>query len=534
MNLSQQMPGHSPDALTIDWDNFSIRPEDLEFLSAYLLEVETPLGPEELAYELIRHQVEVKSEDLARRQAQLKRYFPKERYNEGDHLTFPAQAWETGRVVGVRPSKSLNGHSFEVIQVQIDNGPQREYAAGLEEHTLNAVPELEETPEEASQVEAKSHAADLAPKVAAALDASPDFVYIAGRWFPKALIIDVGQGQLNVAEALLDMANGGPLPTNQLLGEVELPEGVNPKLAEFSLDQALQDDERFEEVGPSGSVAWFLRRLEPEALREAPLFLRYEPLEYDRSALTQDMLETESQIDDELSPADFQPNEEDAKMQIPLIFPHWRVGSLPLTRRLARLFPTAYESPRVRFDFVDADSGDHFPGWVDRSHGYIVGLRDWYQSHGLMPGAYVQVRHGKQPGEVLVSIEAHRSSKEWVRTALIGADGGVVYAMLKQQVESSFDERMAIFLPGDLRALEEVWVKRGGKPINNFAQIVGNTMRELAKINPQNHVHAVELYSAVNLVLRCPPGPLFALLVSRPQFEHLGHLHFRLIEQVAA
>src|SRR3972149_2197441 len=77
------------------------------------------------------------------------------------------------------------------------------------------------------------------------------------------------------------------------------------------------------------------------------------------------------------------------------------------------------------------------------------------------------------------------------------------------------------------------WLGRAEKPVSNFAQLVTQTMHELAKVNPQNHVHAVELYSAMNLILRCPPAPLFALLASRPQFQHVGHLHFRVVEQVA-
>jgi hypothetical protein len=56
---------------------------------------------------------------------------------------------------------------------------------------------------------------------------------------------------------------------------------------------------------------------------------------------------------------------------------------------------------------------------------------------------------------------------------------------------------------------------------------VVNTMRELAKLNPQSHVHASELYAAINIVRRCPPGPLLALLASRSWFVHVGDLHFR-------
>jgi len=297
----------SPNAPDLDWEQFSIRPADLEFLSAYLLEVETPLGPEELATQLIRNRLRLAREQQASL-PQSRTYAPKESYSEGDRLVFAAQDWAAGRVLRLRPSKSINGASFGVIEVLFDDGQTREYAAALAEHELNQVPvEAEESPDQQADLAARVHAPAIAPQLAEALRQSPEFVYIAGRWFPKALIIDVGQGQLNVAEAFLDMAVGGPLPTRQLLGEVELPEGVNPKLAEFSLDLALQEDERFDEVGPAGEVAWFLRRLEPEAVRDVPLFLRYVPIDHDRSALSEEMLDVERRLEDELTPPEFQP-----------------------------------------------------------------------------------------------------------------------------------------------------------------------------------------------------------------------------------
>ncbi len=80
-----------------------------------------------------------------------------------------------------------------------------------------------------------------------------------------------------------------------------LPEGVNPKLAEFSLNFALQEDERFDEVGPAGQVLWCLRRLEPQEVREVPLYLEYSPIEYDPDDLTDQMLNLEAHLDDELS-----------------------------------------------------------------------------------------------------------------------------------------------------------------------------------------------------------------------------------------
>jgi hypothetical protein len=47
-------------------------------------------------------------------------------------------------------------------------------------------------------------------------------------------------------------------------------------------------------------------------------------------------------------------------------------------------------------------------------------------------------------------------------------------------------------------------------------------------MTPQRTVHAKTIYSAVNVLRRCPPGPIFATLVARPEFEHVGGPYWRL------
>jgi hypothetical protein len=356
------------------------------------------------------------------------------------------------------------------------------------------------------------------------LTANQDFVRIAGRWFPRALLVDINIGHLNLAEAVLDMAGGGPLPTQTLLEQIEIPANVNPKLLEFSMDLALQEDERFDEVGAAGHVLWFLRRLEPEPVLEPPMYLRYPGMDYDRNLLSNEMLALERELDDELSPLEgkYQQMEE---VHLRLIFPHWRAGTLPLSSKLRHLFPTAYEAPRIRFTLVDGQSGEKFPAWVVRSKRYVYGLSEWYQKHNLVPGSLIRVQRSKKAGEVIIHADTRRPSREWVRTLLIGSDGGVVFAMLKQTIHSTFDERMTIAVP-DVEAVDRVWTQMN-KERPAFEKVVVNTVRELAKLNPQGHVHASELYAALNVVRRCPPGPILALLASRPSFTHVGDLHFR-------
>ena len=53
-------------------------------------------------------------------------------------------------------------------------------------------------------------------------------------------------------------------------------------------------------------------------------------------------------------------------------------------------------------------------------------------------------------------------------------------------------------------------------------------LAELAKLNTPGLVHAQELYAAINIIRRCPPGPIFDILVTNPKIVHVGDLYFRL------
>ena len=510
------------------WETFNLQEADVEFLYNHLLEIETPLSPQELTSELIKDRLKREMESAERQQnkeGQL--YLPKKQFAVGDEVVFPNYDWVVGKVTGLREAQTSSEEPFSVIEVEFEDEDKREFASELLDHKLNIPPVIHEDDSVLSHPAVlKTYGDFISNKLVDVLNDSDDFVNIAGSWFPQALIVDVSAGNLNLAEAVLDLQQGGPLQTTEILSQVELPSGINEKLANFSLDLALQNDHRFDEVGPSGEVAWYLKRLAPPDVLETPLYLRYTPIEYDRSILTDLMIKLENSLEDELSPL---PEEDDFSgddLSVDLIFPHWRTGSLPLTPRLAHFFPTAYESPRVRFILVDGDTGEKFPGWVVRLEKYVFGLREWYLEKGLMPGGKVQIRRGDNHGEVIVQIGSNRSTKEWLRTALVGADGGVVFATLKQTIATAFDDRMTVAMPADTVTLDQAWKDRETKPLP-FEQVVVDTLRDLSKLNPQAHVHLEELYSAVNVVYRCPPGPIMSLLMSRPWFVHVGDLHFR-------
>lgn len=516
------------------WDKFELLEDDTELLYNHLLELETPLTAAELLTFLVEARIKRELENLEQQQrAGGEIYLPKKQFQKGQLVVFPQDDWRSGKVVKVRPGNNLDIDAFKVIQVDFGKGEKREFAAGLDIHELNEQPQtmINDIPNPEDIIE--EHQGVMLERVQKGLETNPDFIYIAGRWFPRALLIDINDGHLNLAEAVLDMNDGGPLPTAAILEQVGVEAAVSPKLLEFSMDRALQEDPRFDEVGPAGEVQWFLQRLEPKEVLHTPQFLRHKPEHYDRAVLTKEMLALELELDDEYSPVSpdlhgDSPKKHLDKAEIHLIFPHWRAGTLPLSAKVKPIFPTAYEAPHVRFWLVDGDTKEKFSAWVIRNEGYVYGLSQWYESRGLIPGSVVRIQRSQNPGEVVLQTGGQRSSRDWMRTVLVGTDGGIVFAMLRQIVKAEYDERMAVVIPKP-QDLDPIW-ERMHKERWTLERIVLTMLHELAKLAPQGHVHASELYSAVNLVHRCPPGPIMALLASNPQFTHVGDLYFHLVE----
>jgi hypothetical protein len=511
------------------WEDFQLEDEDVEFLYNHLLEKETPLSTRNLVSAIVEERIRREKAALEQRRTSYGEiYQPKGSYRVDQKLVFPAFNWQPGKVIGVRLGENPDLANFEVIRIAFENGEQREFAAQLAEHSLNDPPKIstDDTSLNVKKV-LDEYGEGLIEYIEEDLQTRPDFERIAGNWFPRALLVDINIGHLNLAEAVLDMAGGGPLPTSTLIDQIGLTSDVNSQLLEFSLDWAMQNDSRFDEVGPAGKVLWFLHRLEPPEVLEPPIYLRYPGIEYDRSLLTKEMLVLERDLDDELSPLYTRTTQLD-EAEIRLIYPHWRSGTLPLSTQVKHLFPTAYEAPRIRFMLVDGDTGESFPSWVVREKRYVYGLRNWYETRGLIPGSLIRVRRGKKPGEVILKTEHRRSNREWMRTVLVGSDGGIVFAMLKQYVASSFDDRMAIAIP-DIEALDQVWA-RGSRDHQSLERVLMSMVRELSKLNPQGHVHASELYAAINIVRRVPPGPILVQLACQQGLVHLGDLHFRLAD----
>jgi hypothetical protein len=502
---------------------FSVTEEDLEHLLNLFFEDELPRTEDELALALVRRRCQREESAVSRELAKGALYQPKNVYAAGQRLVFPALDYVVGNIVAVRDGRNPEYGPFQVMQVQFDGKPDREFACNfpyphrLNQESAGMLPETGNQTLRSSEDLYHLYGNSICAKLAEALRQRPDFVWLFGKWFPAGLVADVNVGHLNLAEAVLDVAGGGPLPTDKLLNDVGLPREINRRLQEFSLNYALYKDERFDEVGPTGEVLWFLRRLQPVEVLNPPRRLMCEPMAHRPEMLDQSLLRLEKELDDEYSnlPA---PVETPDEVTFTLTYPHRRVGSVPLSPTIRTLFPTG-RTRRIRFMFEDARSGQRWAGWVVREHQYAFGLDLWYEANDVPVGGLVNLRCAEEPGVVLVDLESRRPKREWVRVATV-RDNKLTFEMLKRQMMCGYDEQMVIALD-NFKAVDEL-AERVEAQRRSLADLVQDVFPHLARLSPQGTVHSKTIYSAINLVRRAAPGPLFAELVMHPTLRPVG------------
>lgn len=502
---------------------------DIEYLFSQFLEDETPLSSQELALRLIRHRIEQEEEVLRKQISRGELFQPKNEYKVGQELIFPAFGYAVGKVINQRAGQNIDYGDFTVIEVEFENKQRREVASMLKTpHVLNVdeaggqtVPSLQSIAPESVLEQFGEH---IIEELEAKLVDQEDAIFFAGKWFLQSLLVDVNVGHLHLAEAILDINEGGPLTPSGIRTEIDLAKETKPELAEFSLNVAMSGDERFDDVGPAGQVQWFLRRLEPNEVQATPSRLQYQSLEYDHTVLTEELLTLERELDDEWSELEI-PEEQPREAMLHLIYPHRRVGTLPLTSRVQHLFPTAITSPRVRVTMIDAQDGMEFAGWIVREGKYVVGLNDFYRKHKLPIGAYVTIRATDDPARLMIDFEAHRPRTEYIRLAM-PTNGRITFQNFKRSIGAGYDE-LLILGAEDIEGVDAIWMTTRERR-RGIIDIMKDLIPELSRLTPQNTVHAKTLYSAVNVLRRCPPGPIFSALVSRPEFEHVGGPYWRL------
>ena len=499
------------------WEQFSILPGDLDFLVNFLVDTERPQTLDKLAQALTsaRHQQMVSLIEDTLSQGRI--YRPGESYEVGEKIVFPHLNSLLGQVIDVRAGHNPEYDAFSVVRMKMESGTIREFTTALtRDHPLNTatyMPAEDATPAEIYE----RYAGKVKAALRSALEQNVQFFSVGEQWFLRDLLMEVSPGQLNIAEALLDMVGGGPLTTQALIEEMEMPAEISRPLQLFSLEYALLHDRRFDEVGPSGYALWHLRQMEPKGVLEVPSALRYMPIPYNRGLLDEGMLALEHQVEDEWSDVTY-PLADENRVTVVLSYPHWRSGTLPLAPRVAKLFPTARITDRIRFTFVDARTKASFPGWVVRSGRYVYGLSSWYDKHGVTVGAFVDLERGDEPGIILVGVRSIRSKRrEWLRT--MTTDGTQIhFEVARIPVACEFDE-LATVAVLDVKSIDTLSTQLQRISLESLLE---QAFSGLAGLSLQRAVHAMTLYSVLNLLRRVPPAPMLTILATSPKYVSLG------------
>lgn len=501
--------------------------DDLDLLITTLLERETPLSTVDLARILLEQRVQTASDMLAARFSGVSAYNPSAAYQTGQKLVFPAQDYATAVVVGQREGDNPNYGAYRVIEVKFDDDATREYAAELAApHTLSVEGQATFNIPGNVTLNAEDILAQYGEAMTAELDAAlklrDDLVRLAGKWFPRELMMDVNVGHINLADAVLEIMEGGPLTTADILEQIGGLGNAPQSLQEFSLNYAMLNDERFDEVGPAGEVLWYLKRMEPVEVREKPAVLRYTPVEFDSRFIVQDGVEIEAEIDDELSNL---PLKETVTATVRLIYPHRRAGTLPLNSETRNVFPTARRAPRIYITLVDAKDGDTFTGWVVHNEGYVFGLNEFYRKHRLPLGSTLTVRHGEQPGQIVIDFPSHKPRTEYIPLFSV-RDNQPMFELTTRPIGVSYDDLMIIGID-ELQQVEAL-AQTLQQSRKNLVAILKMLIPALSRLSPQGVSHFKTIYSAVNVLRRTPPALLMATLNANPEFENVAGHYWKL------
>jgi len=504
---------------------FTPNSKDIEAIYNQILEKNKPVALDVLAIDLVKRHCDAEEREVRDDLQEGRFYQPKESYKVDERLIFPALDFVSGSVVSTREGQHPEYGSFTVVNVDF-NGSTREFAANLQaNHPLNSgdqgLASLQGimTPDELYQ----TYQGAISSTIKAALDAHEDFVEFHDQYFLRDLLPEFHEGLFNIADAAIDI-NQAPLSVDALINQMGLAaEGQEiSEITRFSVSYQLANDERFDDVGPTGQILWYLERMSPPESHHPPR--RLQPTgdqSYNTSNFDEDLLDLLAEIDDETTaPDDFAPVDAHAQtITVVLNYPHWRVGTLPLTPKTEPFFPKSYYNP-VMFEFIDGRTGNSFPGWTVWEHGYIFGLEQWYQQNKLPVGAYITIKRTDDPMRLVVDFQATRAQRDWVRMASITGHR-LNFQMSPSPLGCEYDELMIIG-DADPSKTDAFWVKAEERNTPVF-NLLCDIFPELSKLNPQSTVHAKTLYSAVNVVRRVGPGVVFEELVSQPCFIPMNH-----------
>jgi hypothetical protein len=491
---------------------------DVEQIYNHFLEVEKPQTASQISEVIINFRVAEERNRINTLLTGRSLYQPKESYEVGDELVFPALRFASGTVQAVRDGYDPTYGRYDVVAVEI-NSKTREFASNLQgDHKLNVENGDGYDPFEDVDLEDINarYGVPVTKVVLDALIGRDEFVRVGDRWFIRGLMADVNVGHLHLAEAVLDMHEGGPLPPEEIIVHLDLDEGLDEDVRLFSLNWALLDDQRFDEVGPPGKIAWYLRKTEPDAVHVVPERLRYVPVDFDRAQLSPQLLLLERELDDEWS--DLEIPQSAQPTILALTYPHRRAGTLPLSARNRPLFPTG-SSLRHRILLIDEQNQEEIVAWVVREGRYIYGLGQWYSDHSIPVGGFITLKPGSEPDQVFIDFDRRRPKREWVRLATV-EDNQLKFELERRSVGCGYDDLLIVGT--DYVGAVDSLARRLTSSNRTLASLIIGIFPSLASLNPQETVHTKTLYSAINMIRRVPPGPLFTELIKHPALQPVG------------
>lgn len=509
-------------------DHFEITPADLDFIYAQILGDQTPKTTNELALSVIQEYLRRESAHMEMELAKGQIYQPKDTYSLEQTLVFPALDFQVGTITDLRAGHNPEHGPFSVITVKFDGSDEeKEFATGLstahrlnqtnghslmDEDTLLSAPEI-----------FSLYQIDVLDSLLFALeegDRAEEFVQVNGRWLLADMLAEVHIGHLNIAEALIEVA-GKPISIQKMLADVDLESDATLTMQVISLEHALRQDGRFDQVGAKNTPMWYLRRLEPAEAVEIPSILRHRPLRYNRALLSVELLQLEWELDDEWGESGLSSAVPSMvpSTSLSLTYPHRRAGTLPLSGRTRSFFP-AGETGRSMVTLIGGRYGNRMSGWVVHEGRYVCGLGGWMEEHAIPVGAHITLERTNVPDEILVDFRPRRPKREWARFASLDADGALTFTMNKVQIGCEYDENL-IVAEDDPETMDRLrdHLSDGSMSLDQMVEVV---VLGLIKLNPAGNVHAKTVYSGVNLLRRCPPGPVFHALISNRKFNDLG------------
>lgn len=498
--------------------DFALKDTDIEQIYNHFLEVERPQTADEIARMIVAYRVAEEANLVKKKLSGRTIYQPQSSYEVGAQLVFPALQFAHGDVTAVRNGYNPHDGQFKVITVEIEDAV-REFAATLQpDHFLNAG--NGDALAELVQVDVDELVTLYGDRVKTAvsqeLKERSEFVELGDVWFVKQLMAEVNDGHLHLTEAVLEINEGGPLPTEEIVPHLDMDPSLDTSVQHFSLNYHLLADHRFDDVAPKGNVAWFLRRLEPDEVQKTPERLLYQPIPHDRALLSPQLLLLERELDDEWSDLEEPPTLQ--PVVFTLMFPHRHSGVIPLSSRIRPLFPHS-NSPRQRVRFVDDQTGEEVIGWVAQEARYIYGLGEWYEKNGIPIGGFVHIQPGPEPGVLSLGFDRRRPQREWVRLAT-AVDNRIHFELQRRSVGCGFDDLMIVGT--DVVAAIDILWRRADSQQRTVSSLLAELFPKLSELTPQSAVHAKTLYSAINMLRRMPPGPLFAELVRHQAFLPVG------------